>query len=283
MTVVLVILAAGTMLVLATFMAYVLGWANKAFHVTVDPRQEAVLEALPGVNCGGCGYVGCSEYAEAVVAGSAPVDKCPVGGAACAAAIAEILGVNLEHSWPMRPIVHCGAGHEDRLRRTPYRGEPTCAAAGLIPGVQGCTYGCLGLGDCQVACGFDAIHIADGLAVVDYDKCVGCGACQRACPRQIISMEPFKADQVAVVACSNLDFGKDVRAVCKTGCIGCKACQRVYELFAMQDNLPRVDYEKYDPQVAKELDAAVEKCPTNAIVYVGKASEEAPVPAASQA
>ncbi|MGA7876067.1 MAG: RnfABCDGE type electron transport complex subunit B, partial [Desulfoferrobacter sp.] len=102
-------LAAGTMVGMAVAMSYVLGWANRAFYVEVDDRVEAVIDALPGANCGGCGYVGCSDYAEAVVAGNAPVSKCTVGGDNCAAALADIMGVEVAQSWPYRPIVHCGA------------------------------------------------------------------------------------------------------------------------------------------------------------------------------
>ena len=269
-----VILAAGTMLVLAVFMACVLGWANRTFHVEVDPRINAVNGALPGVNCGGCGYVGCNEYAEAVVAGDVPLDKCTVGGADCAADLARILGVELKESFPYRPVVHCAATTEKRLKLNEYRGEPGCAAANIISGVQGCTYGCLGLGDCQSACDFDAIHVVAGLAAVDYDKCVGCGACERACPRHIISMLPFKSEQMLVVECSNHDFGKDVRAVCKVECIGCKACSRLNELFQIDDNLPRIDYDSYDPDKTGELAPALDKCPMKRLVYVGEPTEK---------
>jgi len=280
-----VILAAGTMLVLAVFMAFVLGWANKAFHVAVDPRQEAALEALPGANCGGCGYIGCSEYAEAVVAGHVPVDKCPVGGVSCATALAGILGVELDQSWPQRPVVHCGATYGDRLGRHDYRGEQTCTAADLVAGVQGCTYGCLGLGDCERACGFDAIHIIDGLARVDYERCVGCAACARACSRDIISMAPFKAEQMMVVACSNLDFGKDVKAVCKVGCTGCKLCQKhAGDLLEIEDNLPRIDYEAYDPAALESAETAIAKCPAKSLLMIGKPTErDLAAAAASQA
>jgi len=276
MTWLIVILAGGTMLVLAVFMAYVLGWANVAFHVEVDPRIEAINEALPGANCGGCGYVGCNEYAEAVVAGDAPVDKCTVGGSSCAAALADILGVEIEQSWPQRPIVHCGATYEQRLGRNDYKGEQTCTAANLVAGVQGCTYGCLGFGDCENVCEFDAIHVVDGLAVVDYRHCVGCGACERICPRHVITLVPFKAEQMLAVTCSNADFGKEVKAVCKVGCIGCKACGRVSELFAFDDEevrIPALDYDKYDPERMEGLRVALEKCPQKRLLMVGKPSE----------
>ncbi len=271
---ILIILAGGTMLALAVFMAYVLGWANRTFHVDVDPRVEAVTEALPGANCGGCGYVGCSEYAEAVVASKADIDKCPVGGVSCATALANILGVELKKTWPYRPVVHCGATAEQKLKRNEYRGEQTCTAANIISGVQGCTYGCLGLGDCMRACSFDAIHMIDGLATVDYEKCTGCGACARVCPRHIITMVPFKSERMLVVACSSHDFGKDVRAVCKVGCLGCRACERLSDLFKIEDNLSRIDYDKYDPEKMEEVNLVLEKCPMKRILYVGEPTEK---------
>ncbi|MFP4354355.1 MAG: RnfABCDGE type electron transport complex subunit B [Phycisphaerae bacterium] len=269
-----IILAGATMLVLAVFMAIVLGWANRAFHVEVDPRVEAVTDVLPGANCGGCGFVGCGEFAEGVVEGKASPDGCPVGGESCAARIAEILGVELEESWPYRPAVHCGANYAQRLGRHEYRGEPTCAAANLVGGVQGCTYGCLGFGDCDRSCRFDAIHVIDGLATVDYDKCTGCGACAKVCPRNIISMVPFKQSEMTIVSCSNKDFGKDVKAVCKVGCIGCKACTRASDLFSVENNIPTLDYDKYDPDKDDSLELAISKCPMKRLVSVGKPSEK---------
>jgi RnfABCDGE-type electron transport complex B subunit len=175
-------IAAGTMLGMAVIMSYILGWANKKFHVEVDARVEAVIEALPGANCGGCGFLGCSEYAVAIVTDNAPVNKCPVGGEACAIAVGAIMGVEVGETIPHRAVVHCGATLKDRLGRTEYKGERRCAAATLVAGVQGCTFGCLGFGDCVEACKYDAIHVEDGLAVVNYDHCIGCGACVKACP-----------------------------------------------------------------------------------------------------
>jgi RnfABCDGE-type electron transport complex B subunit len=275
MTLVIILLAAATMLALALLMAWILGWANKTFHVEVDPRVEKVNEALPGANCGGCGYVGCNEYAEAVVAGDAPPDLCPVGGVSCATALADILGIELEQKWPYRPVVHCGAALEERLKRHPYEGEQTCAAANLVNGVQGCTYGCLGFGDCETACPFDAIHVIDGLATVDYEKCTGCGKCAEVCPRNIISMIPFKMERMLAIACSNKDAGKHVKAVCKVGCIGCRMCERKGgELFKVTDNLSRIDYDKYDPEMMEAAEVALEKCPMRRIIEVGKPSEE---------
>lgn len=267
-------LSAATMLVMAIVLSYILGWANKAFHVEVDPKITAINEALPAANCGGCGYVGCGEYAEAVAEGSAPVNKCTVGGESCAAEVAEIMGVTVEESYPYRPVVHCGATLTDRLQRSQYIGEQRCAPANLVTGIQGCTYGCLGFGDCERACNFDAIEVVEGLGAVNYDKCVGCGACAEACPRNIISMVPFKAEQMLAVGCSNKDHGKEVKAVCKVGCLGCKACTRVSDMFTVEDNLSTINYENYRPDRLDELLAASNKCPRNRLVFVGKPTDK---------
>ena len=258
------------MVVLSVGMSYVLGWANRTFHVEVDPRIEGAEDILPGANCGGCGYVGCREYAEAVVGGE-EVTKCTVGGASCAQQLGKLLGVEVEEAWPYRAVVHCGARYADRLGRMEYRGEPTCAAANVISGIQGCTYGCLGLGDCVEACEYDAIHMIDGVALVNYDRCTGCGACARVCPRNIISMVPFKSERMMVVSCSNKDLSKDVSAVCMVGCIGCKACARVNDLIQIENNLAGIDYDKYEPEKA-DFEAALEKCPRESLVFVGKPS-----------
>ena len=267
-------LAAGTMLAMAFVVSYVLGWANKKFAIEVDPRVEAVLEALPGANCGGCGYLGCGDYAVAVVADGAPVNKCPVGGESCAAAVAQIMGVEVGEALPFRPIIHCGAHREDRLGQTEYKGEQRCAAANLVTDVQGCTYGCLGFGDCTRACNYDALHIVDGLAVVDYEKCIGCGACAKVCPRNIITITPFRAKQIMAVTCSNKDKGKDVMAVCRVGCIGCKACSRLSEVIKIEDNLSVIDYDHYTAECMPDLMKACDKCPRNRLIFVGEPTPE---------
>jgi RnfABCDGE-type electron transport complex B subunit len=270
------ILAGATMLALAVVMALVLGWANKAFHVEVDPRVEQVNEALPGANCGGCGYVGCNEYAEAVVEGEGkvPVTLCPVGGSDCAQAIAEILGVEVDESAPYRPVVHCGAAWDDRLGHSEYRGEQTCAAANLVGGIQGCAYGCLAFGDCVRSCNYDAIRVIDGVARVNYDNCIGCGACERACPRHIITMVPFKQERMLAIKCSNKDFGKDVKKVCKVGCIGCKICMKLGgDMFGFKDNLPQINYADYSEKLLEDAEPALQKCPMKGLVFLGKPSE----------
>jgi electron transport complex protein RnfB len=268
MTAVSVGLAASTLLGMAVVISYVLGWASRAFYVHVDPRVVRINEALPGANCAGCGFVGCNEYAEAIVRGEAPVTQCAPGGPSSAAAVAEIMGVEVEQTWPYRAVVHCSAHSEQRLGRSEYRGEQSCAAANLVNDVQGCVYGCLGFGDCEAVCDYDAIHVIDGLASVDYWHCTGCGVCIDVCPRHIISRIPFKTDEVLVVRCSNQDFGIEVKKVCQVGCIGCKACTRFSDLLVMEGNLPIVDYAAED-YLAADFTASLEKCPAESLVFVG--------------
>ncbi|MBN2145589.1 MAG: RnfABCDGE type electron transport complex subunit B [Candidatus Aureabacteria bacterium] len=266
------LLAGLVMLLLALFSGYSLGWANKTFHVEVDPKIAQVNHVLPGANCGGCGYIGCADYASAIVLQGVSVTKCPVGGESCAKKIADIMGVEVKQSWPYRPVIHCAAKYPDRLKRIPYAGEATCIAANLVSGIQGCVYGCLGYGDCVAVCKYDAIHIVDGLSVVDYEKCIGCGACAKICPRNIITMVPFKMENIVAIACSNKDFMNDVKSVCNVGCIGCKACERLSPIFKVANNLPSIDYNQYDPGVSYQ--AVVDKCPRETIIYVGKPSQK---------
>jgi RnfABCDGE-type electron transport complex B subunit len=264
-----ILLAACTLLVLAVIMSIVLGLANKAFHVPVDLRIEKIGVALPGANCGACDYVGCGDYAEAVVTNGEKVDKCPVGGAAVTEQVAAIMGVDAGETFPVRPVVHCAAKSSERLKQIPYRGEQTCNAANLVSGIQGCVYGCLGLADCVRSCDYDAIHIVEGVAVIDYVKCIGCGACVKACPRNVISQVPFKADRILAVQCGNKDFGKEVMEVCTVGCTGCKSCSRALpELISIVDNLPVFDYTKYDPKVS--LQVVQDKCKRASMVWLGK-------------
>jgi electron transport complex protein RnfB len=267
-------LAAGTMLSMAMVLSYVLGWANKAFHVDVDPRIDAIMDALPGANCGGCAYIGCGDYAEAVVLEGDKVDKCTVGGESCTADLADIMGVEVGAALPFRPVIHCGAHYEERLGRNKYFGEQRCIGANIVADVQGCTYGCMGFGDCATACKFDAIHVVEGLATVDYEKCVGCGACAEVCPRNIITITPFKAERILAITCSNKDKGKDITRVCTVGCMGCGACARTSELFIMENNLPTIDYDIYNAECSLDTIKACDKCPRQRIMFVGKSTGE---------
>jgi Na+-translocating ferredoxin:NAD+ oxidoreductase subunit B len=242
--------------------------AHHRLAVEVPQREGELAEALPQANCGGCGYPSCAAYARAVHRGGESVTRCTVGGPDVAARLAELMGVSLTANYPFRPVIHCAARQSERLKQAPYVGVSRCAAAQHVGGVQGCTYGCLGLGDCVESCEYDAMTLVEGLPVIDYAKCVGCGACVRACPRDLIEQIPFKTEQMMVVACANHDPAKSVREVCQVGCIGCSLCARkMPHLLAMDELLPKIDYDSYPPDA--DVSPAISSCPMRSLVVFG--------------
>jgi len=266
-----VALAAVVMLSLAIAMTWVLGRAMRAWQVHEHPVVEEVEEALAGLDCGQCGHPTCNEYAHGIVEEGERIDKCLPGGAESTQAVADILDIEAPEVGSHFAVVHCGADRTQRRGQVPYKGEPTCAAADVVGTMQACVFGCLGLGDCERSCPFDAIHVIDGLAVVDFHKCTACGNCVRACPRDIVTIEPFKAPDVMVVACNSRDPGKDTRNICPVGCIACGICAKVCDLFEVKRNLSRLDYDAYDPQRdAADLAEASERCPTGCLPFRGR-------------
>ena len=261
--------------------AVVLLIANERLKVEVDPKVEQIHGALPHLDCGACGFPGCGQYAKAILGNPELLGKCAPGGQAAAEKIAGILNLQVSDSGPQkRPIVHCRAHTDDKTIYAIYQGIQSCTAANALANVQACAFGCLGFGDCTRACKFDALHMVDGLATVDYDKCTGCTACSKACPRNLIEMVPFHFENMMTVACSSKENGKSTRACCKVGCIGCGLCAKQSELFKVEDNVARFDYTKY--QVTEKEETAMKKCPTKVIIYRGKTAPE-PEEAASKA
>ena len=257
------------MLGLGMAFAIVLLIASLKLKVEVDPKIEQIHEALPGLDCGACGFPGCGQYAKAVMENPDLLGKCAPGGSAASAKIAEILNLQISDSGPkQRPIVHCNAHTDDKTIFAQYEGILSCTAANALASAQACAFGCLGYGDCVEACKFDALHIIDGLATVDYNKCTGCTACAKTCPRNLIEMVPFSYENMMIVACKSKESGKATRSFCKVGCIGCGLCAKQTDIFIVEDNLARVNYSKYQPK--EQTETAMNKCPTKVIVFRGK-------------
>jgi len=256
---------------LGALLALGLGFASRTFRVERDKRIDEVENALPGANCGACGYAGCSSFAEAVVRGEASVDGCPVGGEAVAKKLAEIMGSTASGSNKMIAQVLCGGGWKETRKTAEYQGIQSCKAANMVNGgTKTCQYGCLGLGDCAAVCPFDAITMSEnGLPIIDPEKCTGCGKCVEACPRNIIVLAPETGKNH--IRCSSHDPGKVVRKICEVGCIGCGICAKVCPVDAIkiENNLAVLDYSK-----CINCGLCAEKCPTGTIEFNGKRIEE---------
>lgn len=242
---------------------FFLGVSGEKFKVEVDPREEAILEVLPGNNCGGCGYAGCSGLAAAIVKGEAPVNQCPVGGAPVGEKVGAIMGVEAEAGERLAAFVKCAGTCEKAKTDYEYTGVEDCNAMRYLPGKgpKTCNYGCYGFGSCVKACPFDAIHVIDGIAVVDRDACKACGKCVAACPQKLIELLPYEAKHI--VQCSSHDKGKDVMAACSAGCIACHLCEKncPSDAVHVEDNIAYIDQSK-----CTKCGICAEKCPKKIII-----------------
>ncbi len=257
-----ILIASGSLGAMGLIFGSALAFASQKFAVEIDPRAIAVREALPGANCGGCGYPGCDAFANAVAAGEAPVNGCPVGGPECAAKVAAVMGLEISSGPRQVARVLCKGDCDKALERFEYEGITDCKAAAMLSGgSKACQSGCMGLGTCERVCPFDAIHVkANGLAEVDPEKCVACGLCLKACPKDVIEYVPY--GQEVVVDCNNRERGAQVRKNCGVACIACGICQKScpYDAVHVTNNLAKIDYDK-----CTSCMICVEKCPTKAI------------------
>lgn len=230
------------------FVGIFLSIAAKRFAVKVDEREAAVIEALPGANCGACGYSGCAALAGAIVKGEAKVNACVVGQAPVAEAIASIMGGSADtDTVKMVAFVHCTGDCEKTTEKYDYSGnEKSCSVISFAPGKgpKSCAFGCMGYGDCVKVCEYGAISIVNGIAHIDPEKCVDCKMCMKACPKKLISETPY--NKKVAIGCGSRDKGKPVIDACKVGCIACTKCVQVCpkKAIEMDGNLPVIDYEK---------------------------------------
>jgi len=257
----------------------VLAAASKMFYVETDPRLDALNECLPGANCGGCGYAGCGGYAEAVLKGEAEIGKCASGGNECAQAMAAIMGVEAGEMKRKVALVRCSGyrivdsegNTQGSKLKAEYEGFKDCLAASKVGGngPLACKFGCLGFGNCVAACKYNAIHVVNGVAKVDSEKCVGCMACAKACPRKLIV--PVDYGTSVYVACNSHAKGAVTVRGCSQGCIGCSMCVKIcpHDAIHVENNLAVIDYEKC---TLCGLCATV--CPKKLIVSSGEITDE---------
>ncbi len=237
----------------------ILSIASKLFEVKTDERIGLICELLPGANCGGCGYAGCSACAAAIVEGKANVNICP--GCLNVDKIAEIMGIKAEKNEPKAAFVMCSGKTDIAIKKYDFDGSISCYDINqLKDGDKLCKYACLGYGDCVKKCAFGALEIKDSIVSVDYEKCTGCGVCASVCPKKVIKIMPKKTK--VYVKCSSLDKGIVVKDNCKTGCIGCRICEKNCEAEAISvvDNLAVINTEK-----CTGCGVCAEKCPKKII------------------
>ena len=273
MSITAILAAALVISVMGLVFGALLGVTGRVFAVPSNPTVVALRECLPGANCGACGYPGCDGYAAAVAEGKAEVGSCSVGGPNCTAAMAEIMGVSASAGVRMIATVACQGTSEHCAPKAEYQGIKDCVAASLVNnGTKVCQYACLGLGTCERACPFDAIHIdpVKMIAVVDKEKCQGCKKCVAACPQHVLSMQPD--NRVVTVECHNPEKGNQLKERCDKACVGCEACVKSCQFGAltMENGVPKVDYEK-----CVGCMACADACPTGALTAEYELRKEA--------
>ena len=258
-----IIIAALIVSSVGLFIGIFLGYSGKIFAVTTDEREEAILEILPGNNCGACGYAGCSGLAGAIIAGEAEITSCPVGGAKIAEKIGLIMGREVLEKQRMTAFVKCAGTCNKANSDYEYYGLTDCRVMPYMQngGPKSCDFGCMGYGTCVKVCPFDAIHIEDGIAVVDKEECKACGKCIAVCPHHLIELVPY--EQKHLVRCGSKNKGKEVISVCGAGCIGCKICEKVCptDAITVKENIAHIDYDK-----CTNCGLCAEKCPKKVIL-----------------
>lgn len=243
-----------------------LAFLSKKLKVQEDPRVEKIVNILPGVNCGACGFSGCKVFAEAVAKECSLFSGCLPGGTEVNNSIAQTLGITANTETSNRVVVcRCGAERDEKMISLLYQGPQTCLAADITGGAIDCVYGCIGFGDCLEVCPVGALSLKGRKIYVDIDKCIGCGHCVEKCPRDLFELVPRNSSfGIYYVACRNNDNAVLVKRVCARGCIGCGICMRVPNSpYYLKEKLSSLDYNKATQKTP--LEEARIKCPTKCI------------------
>jgi len=237
--------------------------ASTVMATPSDERYDALMDALPGANCGGCGYSGCSGYAEALAEGAAENGLCTPGGWEASQKCAGILGLEVAGNIRKTALIHCLGIYDNTSDRITYHGVKSCAAAmQLFGGTPNCAFGCVGLGDCKDVCVNDAIETCNGAAHILPGRCTGCGMCAKVCPKGIISVQ--ESGKAAVV-CSSHIRGNEKRKVCKAGCIGCKRCEKI----CLEDAITVTDFcASVDPLKCTSCGQCTDICPAGIVMII---------------
>lgn len=267
-----ILILGGVGLVFGVFIAL----ANRRLWVWEDPRIELVAQMLPNANCGACGLPGCRAFAEQAVERKVAPAQCTVANDATRQAIAGFLGVEAGQAVKRVARLLCGGGADVAVQRAEYRGIGTCAAAAAVAGGgKGCSWGCLGLADCERVCDFGAITMSQtGLPLVDPDRCTACGDCVEACPKSLLVLLPLA--HRLVVQCKNLIEGNDALAQCRVACTACGKCVQdaAVGLISVTSGVAVVNYDL----IAAATEQAVARCPTGAIVWLSGAQFQPAAP-----
>ena len=273
MSITAIVIAAAALGAIGLIFGALLGVTGKVFKVETNPKIGELRETLPGANCGACGYPGCDGYAAAVAEGKAEIGLCAVGGPAVASKMGAIMGVEASAGERMVATVACQGYGDHCLPKAEYAGISDCLAASLVNGgTKACAYACLGLGTCERACPFDAIHIdpVKKIAVVDEEKCQACRKCVAACPQHVLVMRP--ASRSVQVGCHNPGKGMALKEKCDRACVACEACVKACNFGAieMENGVPRIDYGK-----CVGCMACADACPTGAMEAAFETRKEA--------
>lgn len=249
---------------IGAFSGILLTVAAKLLAVKTDETVENILSALPGANCGACGFSGCEGYANAVAKGQADTNMCKPGGKDTAEKVSVIMGCEVGEIIREYAFVRCNGGCGATEDKYSYIGTKNCLAVEKFYNGKGkCQSGCAGLGDCIKVCNENAISIENGVAVVNPSKCKACGKCVKACPNHIITMR--KETQNVIVRCFSADSGKITRQVCKNGCIACGLCVKKCPNGAIAINN---NHAEIDPAKCTNCGVCAVACPVKCIANV---------------